>query len=55
MAAGGQWIRREVPLTVGAELTHAGRQPDGLRTLLEVLFEEERQAFTDAISAAADE
>ncbi|EIE18526.1 hypothetical protein COCSUDRAFT_6434, partial [Coccomyxa subellipsoidea C-169] len=47
-SAGGQWTRREVPLTVGAELAHPGLQPDGLRVLLEVLFEEERQAFTDA-------
>ena len=55
MAAGGQWTRREVPLTIGAELAHSDQKPGGLRFLLEVLFEEERQAFVDAVSAAADE
>ncbi|BDA48211.1 probable Lys-63-specific deubiquitinase BRCC36 at N-terminal half [Coccomyxa sp. Obi] len=55
VAAGGQWTRREVPLTIGAELAHADQKPGGLRFLLEVLFEEERQAFIDAVSAAADE
>ncbi len=54
VAAGGQWTRREVPLTIGAELAHADQKSRGLRFLLQVLFEEERQAFIDAVSAAAD-
>lgn len=53
--AGVSWTRREVPLTVSAELAHPGCQSGGLRLLLKVLFEEERQAFMGAISAASDE
>ncbi len=51
---GGQWVRREVPLMVQAQPKASQMFPNGLRNLLSVLFEEERQAYSSAMQRAAD-
>ena len=53
-AEGGQWVRREVPLTVRPQPQASQLFPDGLHDLLSVLFEEEREAYRAAIESAAD-
>ncbi len=53
-AVEGRWVRREVPLVVQPQQQASQRFPNGLHNLLSVLFEEERQAYSNAMERAAD-